>query len=165
MNTAETLPPKTLPTSWRAVAAAARWVFYLPVAVILWSKAHLPLFLMAIPLLVMFLFLAVPVAIFVLRNPRSSYVELCLVVLTHYLVVVLALTGFSVTEWAFQGARYAAVATALAGATAFVAILLTRPGRTVIDFSIGRLLLKFRLWTFAEVFVLFAIYALSLLVR
>jgi len=153
---------ETLPTSWRVTAAAVRWVLYLPLAMILWSKAHLPLFLMSIALGAMYLLLAVPMAIITLRARRSRYLGVCLIVLTHYLVVILALTVFAVAEWAFHGARYGAVATALASSMVFAAFLLRWPGSPVIDLSLGRLSLKFSLWTFAEVFLLFAIYALTL---
>jgi hypothetical protein len=129
---------------------------------ILWSKAHLPLFLMAIPLAIMFLFLAVPFAIQALRTPRPRYVEVTSLMLTDCLVVLLALTLFSLAEWTFHQAKYGAVTTALASATALVTLLLKHPGKSVINFEPGRLLLKFRLWTLAEVFVLFGSYALTL---
>jgi hypothetical protein len=160
MSTAETLP-----TSWRVIAAALCWLLYLPVALTLWGKAHLPLHLMIIPLGVMFLFLAVPLGIVAVRKPRSRYVGLCLVVLTHYLLVILALTLFSIAEAALRGPRYAALATALASAAAWTYLLLTRRGREVVDASLGRVPLKVRPASFLEIAALFALYTLSLSLR
>lgn len=160
MSTAETLP-----ASWRATAAALRWVLYLPVALILWSKAHLPLPLMIIPLGVMFLFLAVPLGIVVIRAPRARYVGLSLTVLTHYLVVILALAFFCVAEAVLHGPRYAAMVTALASALAWTSLLLRRRGREILDAPIGRVPLKFRSGSFLEIAVLFALYSLSLALR
>ncbi len=160
MSTAETLP-----TSWRVTAAALRWVLYLPVALILWSKAHPPLPLMSIALAVMLLFVAVPLGIAAIRTPRARYVGLCLTVLTHYVVVILALAFFSVAEAVLHGPRYAAVVTTLASAVAWICLLPGRGGRNGADPPTGRVPLKLRPGSFLEIAALFALYTLRLTLK
>jgi hypothetical protein len=72
---------EALPTTWKIPAAAGCWLVYLPVAVLLWSKRHLPLFLMAIPLAVMVLFLGVSLLIVTVRAAHLSHVGMRLLLL------------------------------------------------------------------------------------
>jgi hypothetical protein len=72
---------EALPTTWKITAAVGCWLVYLPVAVLLWSKRHLPLFLMAIPLAVMVLFLGVSLLIVTVRAAHLSHVGMRLLLL------------------------------------------------------------------------------------
>jgi hypothetical protein len=133
--------------------------------VLVFSKVHLPLLWLSVPLVFCFLLLIGSLVVINVTGASSARVnaQVGLLMVTNCLLLLLAFAFFSAFDSLLHDSLYAATATAFACATAFGVMKVRRPAEAVIDWSVGRLLLKLRLWTFAEIFALFAIYAVSLL--